>query len=50
MAFKYICILLLVSVVLLLAQAKNIKKGKSKQNGKYGTEFQNENMMLNNHV
>ena len=33
MAFKYTCILLLVSVVFLLAQAKDNKKEKDKQNG-----------------
>ena len=32
MAFKYTCILLLVSLVFLLAQAKHVKK----QKGKYG--------------
>lgn len=33
MSFKYTCILLLVSMVFLLAQAKNDKKEKTKQNG-----------------
>ena len=39
MAFKYTCILLLVSLVFLLAQAKHVKKdkkGHTKQKGKYG--------------
>ena len=36
MAFKYTCILLLVSLVFLLAQAKHVKKGNTKQKGKYG--------------
>ena len=38
MAFKYTCVLLLVSLVFLLAQAKRIKKGKkgnTKQKGFY---------------
>lgn len=37
MAYKYTCILLLVSVVFLLAQAKDAKKGNTKQQGKYET-------------
>ena len=39
MAFKYTCILLLVSLVFLLTQAKHVKKdkkGNTKQKGKYG--------------
>ena len=39
MAFKYTCILLLVSLAFLLAQAKHVKKdkkGNTKQKGKYG--------------
>ena len=38
MAFKYTCILLLVSLVFLMAQAKHVKKdkkGNTKQKGKY---------------
>lgn len=36
MAFKYTCILLYVSLAFLLAQAKHLKKGNTKQKGKYG--------------
>ena len=34
MLFKYSCIVLLISVAILFAQAKQDKEGESKQNGK----------------
>lgn len=49
MAFKYTCILLLVSLAFLLAQAKHVKKdkkGDTKQKGKSLWNFYTENIYI----